>query len=318
MRAVTIVDKRLTVAEHPDPAPGVGEVLVAVRAAGVNSADLIQVKGLYPAPPGSPKDIPGLELAGEVIAVGPGAARFAVGDRVMAVVGGGGQAELATVHERLLMPVPKGVEWTAAGGFPEVFTTAHDALFTQAALGVGESVLIHGAAGGVGVAAVQLAHLAGARVCATVRSEHLRDEVMTLGADVTAAPDDFAAHGPFDVILELVGAPNLVPNLEALAVRGRVVVIGMGAGSRSEIDLRVLMMKRGHLMSSTLRARPLEEKAMCARRVETALLAALADGRLRVPVAATFDIADAPAAYERFGAGGKLGKVVLEMPTQPG
>jgi NADPH:quinone reductase-like Zn-dependent oxidoreductase len=293
-------------------------VLVAVRAAGVNSADLIQVKGHYPAPHGSPQDIPGLELAGEVIALGPGAARFAVGDRVMAVVGGGGQAELLAVHERLLMPVPDVVEWKAAGGFPEVFTTAHDALFTQAGLGVGESLLVHGGAGGVGVAAVQLAHLAGARVCATVRSEHLRAEVVALGADVATAPDDFAGSGPFDVILELVGAPNLSANLEALAVRGRIVVIGVGAGSRGEIDLRTLMTKRGHLMSSTLRARPLEEKATCARRVETAVLGALAAGRLRVPVAATFTLDDAAGAYERFSVGGKLGKVVLEMPTQRG
>ena len=167
-------------------------MLVAVRAAGINGADLLQVQGFYPAPPGSPQDIPGMEFAGEVIELGPGATRFAVGDRVMAVVGGGAQAELITVHERLLMPVPDGVEWVAAGGFPEVFTTAHDALFTQAQLRTGERVLIHGAAGGVGVAAVQLAHLAGAWVCATVRSERLRPEVTGLGADVVTAPDGFA------------------------------------------------------------------------------------------------------------------------------
>ncbi len=174
-------------------------------------------------------------------------------------------------------------------------------------------MLIHGAAGGVGVAAVQLAHLAGARVCATVRSERLRPEVSELGADVVAAPDGFAEHGPFDVILELVGAPNLGANLEALATRGRIVVIGTGAGSRAEIDLLTLMMKRGHLMASTLRARPLEEKALCARRVEAEVLPALADGRLRVPVAATYRLEEAQAAYDRFAAGEKLGKVVLEV-----
>jgi NADPH2:quinone reductase len=315
MRAVTIVDKRLTVAEHPDPRPGTGEALVAVRAAGINSADLMQLKGYYPAPPGSPQDIPGLEFAGEVVELGPGAARFAVGDRVMAVVGGGAQAELIAVHERLLMPVPDEVSWVEAGGFPEVFTTAHDALFSQAELHAGESVLIHGAAGGVGVAAVQLAHVAGARVCATVRSERRHDEVRGLGADVVTTPDGFAEHGPFDVVLELVGAPNLVANLQALAVRGRVVVIGMGAGSRAEIDLLVLMLKRGRVMSSTLRARPLEEKAICARRVEAEVLPALAGGRVRVPVAATFSLEEAQEAYDRFAAGDKLGKVMLEAPT---
>jgi NADPH:quinone reductase len=318
MRAVTIVDKQLTVADHPDPQPGLGEVLIAVRAAGINGADLIQVKGMYPAPPDSPQDIPGLELAGEVIAVGPAATRFAVGDRVMAVVGGGAQAQQATVHERMAMLVPDELQWVAAGGFPEVFTTAHDALFTQARLHAGERVLIHGAAGGVGIAAVQLAHLAGARVCASVRSERLRAEVAQLGADVVTAPDDFAGHGPFDVILELVGAPNLSGNLAALATRGRIVVIGMGAGARTEIDLRVLMMKRGHLMASTLRARPLEEKALCARRVEAEVLPALEQGRLRVPVAASFNLEDAQAAYDRFAAGDKLGKVVLEMNPQDG
>jgi NADPH2:quinone reductase len=315
MRSVTIVAKAIAVAERPDPRAGSGEALIAVRAAGVNGADLLQVQGFYPAPPGSPQDIPGMEFAGEVIELGAGTMRVAVGDRVMAVVGGGAQAELITVHERLLMPVPAGVEWVAAGGFPEVFTTAHDALITQAQLRAGERVLIHGAAGGVGVAAVQLAHNAGAWVCATVRSERLRPEVAALGADVVTAPDGFADHGPFDVVLELVGAPNLAADLEALATAGRLVVIGVGAGARAEIDLHVLMRKRGRLLASTLRARPLEEKATCARRVEAEVLPPLAGGRLRVPVAASFSLDQAQAAYDRFAAGDKLGKVVLEMPA---
>jgi putative PIG3 family NAD(P)H quinone oxidoreductase len=313
MRAVTIVDKQIRVIEHPDPQAGAGEALIAVRAAGVNGADLLQVQGFYPAPPGSPQDIPGMEFAGEVIELGPGAMRFAVGDRVMAVVGGGAQAELVTAHERLLMPVPDGLDWVAAGGFSEVFTTAHDALCTQAQLRAGERVLIHGAAGGVGVAAVQLAHNAGAWVCATVRSERLRPEVAALGADVVTAPDGFAAHGPFDVILELVGAPNLAANLEALATAGRLVVIGIGAGARAEIDLHVLMRKRGRLMASTLRARPLEEKATCVRRVEAEVLPPLAAGRLRVPVAARYSLPQAAEAYQRFAAGSKLGKIVIEV-----
>ena len=170
MRAVTIADGRLVVAERPDPEPGRGELLVRVAAAGLNGADLHQLKGAYPAPPGSPPDIPGLELAGEVAAVGPGVFRFAEGDRVMAVVGGGGQAELAVVHERAAVPVPDGLGWPEAGGFPEVVTTAHDALFTQCGLGLGDRLLVHGAAGGVGTAAVQLGAAAGARVVASVRN----------------------------------------------------------------------------------------------------------------------------------------------------
>src|ERR687886_1252393 len=149
MRAATIRDGAVQVEDRPDPQPGAGEVLIRVRAAGINGADILQRAGGYPAPPGSPPDIPGLELAGEVVARGPGADRFAEGDRVMAIVGGGGQAELAIVHERAAMPVPDALDWPQAGGFPEVFTTAHDAIFTQAELEPGEHLLVHGGAGGV-------------------------------------------------------------------------------------------------------------------------------------------------------------------------
>src|SRR5687767_14011051 len=190
MRAVTVADGNLNIEEHPDPEPGAGEVLVRVRGAGLNGADILQRKGAYPAPPGSPADIPGLELAGEVAGLGPGASRFAEGDRVMAIVGGGGQAELAVVHERGLMPVPDALEWPAAGGFPEVFTTAHDALFSQEGLQAGERLLVHGAAGGVGTAAVQLGRAAGALVTATVRNEALRGEVEMLGA-TSIGPEGF-------------------------------------------------------------------------------------------------------------------------------
>ena len=174
MRAATIRDGEVLLEEHPDPAPGDGEVLVRVRAAGLNGADMMQRRGLYPAPPGSPQDIPGMELAGVVDALGRGAERFALGDRVMAIVGGGAQAELAVVHERQLMPVPAVLDWPEAGGLPEVFTTAHDAVFTQASCASGERLLVHGGAGGVGTAAIQLAKATGARVTATVRREESR------------------------------------------------------------------------------------------------------------------------------------------------
>jgi putative PIG3 family NAD(P)H quinone oxidoreductase len=312
VRAATIREQEVLVQERPDPRPGEGEVLVRVRAAGLNGADMMQRRGLYPAPPGSPPDIPGLELAGEVAACGPGARRFGEGERVMAIVGGGGQAELAVVHERQLMPVPGALDWPEAGGAPEAFTTAHDALFTQAGLRPGERLLVHGGAGGVGTAAIQLARAAGAHVTATVRGEELRALVSDLGASAIA-PEGFAEEGPFDVILELVGAPNLSENLQALATGGRIVVIGVSAGAKSEINLLALMGKRARLCGSTLRARPLEEKALAARLLEKEVLPLFERDHLRVPVAETFPLERAPEAYERFAAGGKLGKIVLTM-----
>ena len=310
MRAVTIIDKVLDVSDMPDPEPGTGEVLVKVHAAGLNGADMMQRKGVYPAPPGSPADIPGLELAGEIVGLGPGAMRFAIGDRVMAIVGGGGQAELCVVHERLLMPVPERLSWVEAGGAPEMFTTAHDAVFTQGGLLAGERLLVHGAAGGVGTAAVQLGRAAGARVTATVRNPDLRERVAQLGATVIE-PEGFAEHGPFDLILELVGAINLADNLSSLDFNGRISIIGTGAGAAAELNMGVLMMKRARIYGSTLRARPLEQKAMVARAYERSVLPALAAGDVIVPIAETFGLEDAVAAYDRFAAGGKFGKIVL-------
>ncbi len=301
----------LVVEERPDPEPGKGELLVRVRAAGLNGADMLQRRGAYPAPPGSPPDIPGMELAGEVVAVGPGVIRFREGDRVMAIVGGGAQAELALVHERGAMPVPEPLDWPQAGGLPEVFVTAHDAVFTQAGLRSGEHLLVHGAAGGVGTAAVQLGRVAGARVTATVRNEALRPGVEQLGARAIA-PEGFEEEGPFDVVLELVGASNLAANLGALAIGGRIAVIGVGGtGPQAEINLLSVMHKRARIHGSTLRSRPLEEKAITMRLVEREVLPQFEDGTLTVPVAETFPLDQAEDAYNRFEAGGKLGKIVL-------
>jgi NADPH2:quinone reductase len=312
MRAATIRDGEVVVAEHPDPRPGSGEVLVRVRAAGVNGADVHQRAGRYPAPPGSPQDIPGLELAGEVVATGDGVRRFEVGDRVMAIVGGGGQGELAIVHERVAMPIPEELDWTAAGGVPEVFCTAHDALFTQAGLTVGERLLVHGAAGGVGMAAVQLGTMAGARVSATVRNEHCREQIAAL--DVNAlAPEEFPEAGPFDVILELVGSPNFPANFDAIAPCGRIAIVGIGAGAEIDFSLRDLMYKRVRMFGTVMRARSLEEKAVMTRGVERAVLPGFVSGDLSVFVAETFPLDRVAEAYERFQAGGKLGKIVLEM-----
>jgi NADPH:quinone reductase-like Zn-dependent oxidoreductase len=229
----------------------------------------------------------------------------------MAVVGGGGQAELAVVHERAAMPVPDAIDWPQAGGFPEVFTTAHDAVFTQAGLRPGEHLLVHGGAGGVGTAAIQLGRAAGARVTATVRRAELREEVGRLGARAID-PEGFAAEGPYDVILELVGAANLAANLESLVTGGRIAVIGVaGTGPKAEINLLAVMQKRARIHGSTLRARPLEQKAIAMRLVEKEVLPLVADRRIVVPVAATFGLDEAEQAYERFTAGGKLGKIVL-------
>jgi putative PIG3 family NAD(P)H quinone oxidoreductase len=310
MRAATIRDQEIVIEEHPDPVPGKGDVLVRIHAAGLNGADIHQRRGLYPAPPGWPQDIPGMELAGEVAALGEGAERFAEGDRVMAIIGGGAQGELAVAHERLFMPVPSTLDWPAAGGLAEVFVTAHDALFTQGGLGPGDHLLVHGGAGGVGTAAIQLARATGARVTATVRREELRDAVSELGAEVIA-PEGFAEHGPFDLILELVGAGNLPENLASLATEGRIAVIGVGAGAKGELNMLALMGKRARVFGSTMRLRPLEDKALLARRLEQQVLPLFDSGELRVPIAATFPLEQAAAAYERFEAGGKLGKIVL-------
>src|SRR6476661_6190255 len=264
MRAATIRDGEILVQEHPDPVAGKDEVLVRVRAAGLNGGDLMQKRGLYPAPPGWPADIPGLELAGEVAALGEGAERFAEGDRVMAVVGSG------------------------------------------------ERLLVHGGAGGVGTAAIQIGRALGASVTATVRREELRAQVAALGCEAIA-PEGFAEAGPFDVVLELVGAPNLEGDMQALATGGRIAVIGVSAGAKAELNLLALMGKRARIHGSTLRARPLEEKALAARGVEHEVLPLFETGALSVPVAETFPLQEAAAAYDRFAAGGKLGKIVINI-----
>jgi NADPH2:quinone reductase len=292
MRVAAIREGALHIEERPDPVPGDGEILIRVRAAGVNGADLLQRAGRYPPPPGAPVDIPGLECAGET----------ADGQRVMALLPGGGHAELVAVHASHVLPVPGNVGWAAAGGFVEVFATAHDAVFGQAQLQPGERLLVNGAAGGVGVAAVQLGVAAGAHVTGTVR--HHQAEVEALGAGTEPS-------GAYDVILELVGGANLATNLELLAPRGRIAIIGTGAGASAEVNFGLLMRKRGRIHGSTLRARSIAEKAEVVRRLRDEVLPLLADGRVRVPVEETFPLDRAQDAYERFAAGGKFGKLVI-------
>ena len=287
MRAAAIVDNRIVVEERPDPVAAEGELLVRIHASGVNGADLGQRAGSYPPPPGV-TDIPGLECAGET----------EDGRRVMALLPGGGHAELVAVDERHVLDVPDGWSWPEAGGFVEVFATAHDALFTQAQLLGGERLLVNGAAGGVGTAAVQLAIAAGAEVTANARHHH--DELRALGADDTV-------EGAYDVILELIGGENLAANVERLAPQGRIAVIGVSAGRQGLIDFGLLMRARGRIHGSHLRGRSAAEKAEVMRLLgET-----LARHDFHVPVDTTFPLDEAQDAYERFAAGGKFGKLVI-------
>jgi len=313
MRVAEIKDKTVGPGTREDPVPGLGQALIRVHGAGVNGADPIQVAGFYPPPPeaGVPDDIPGMELAGEVIESRAPVPRFEPGARVMAIVAGAAQAELAVVDERQLMPVPDSLDWTGAGGFPEVFATAYDALVGQAKLRSGRRLLVNGAGGGVGTAAVQLGRALGADVTASVRNEKNRAAVEKLGANRALSPDEAFGQGPFDVILELVGGPNLVDDVKSLATWGTIVVIGVSAGPEGTLDLRRLMTKRGTVRASTLRYRTPEEKAVLARELEAHVLPLVADGRLRVPVEADFPLAEVSAAYERFTAGGHVGKIVL-------
>lgn len=310
MKAVVISNGAVSWEERPDPVPGPDDLLVRVAAAGINGADLLQRAGRYPPPPGVPPDQPGLECAGVVEAVGANANTFRPGDRVMSLLAGAAQAELVVMPQQVAMAVPDRLAMVVAGGFPEVFSTAHDALFTQAGLTIGERLLVTGAAGGVGMAAVQLGVAAGATVVASVRDTRLHEKVSVLGA-TCATPEEALALGPFDVVLELVGGLGVSRALACLAPWGRVVVIGTGAGARTELDLSQLMGRRATIRGSTLRTRSLEERALVARRAQRHVLPLLAEGRVRVVVEATFGFEQAQEAYERFADGGKFGKIVL-------
>jgi NADPH2:quinone reductase len=293
MRAAVIVDGHLEIQERPDPVPAEGEILIRVRASGINGADILQRAGNYPPPHGAPPDIPGLECAGET----------EDGDAVMALLPGGGHAELVAVHESHVLPVPETVSWREAGGFVEVFATAHDALFTQAELMSGERLLVNGAAGGVGTASVQLGAEAGATVTGTAR--HHLQEILELGAT------DTKPSGAYSVILELVGGDNLRRNLDRLDVNGRIAVIGLGAGPTAEVNFSHLLRARGRIHGSTLRFRSRAEKAEVLRLLREDVLPLLAEGRVAVPVHATYPLDEAQEAYDAFAAGGKFGKIVL-------
>jgi len=298
--------------QRPDPVPGSEELLVAARFAGVNTADLAQRAGAYPAPPGAPRDVPGLEVAGTVVARGAAVRDFAEGDRVFGLVGGGGLADRVLVHERHVASVPDRLSDEEAAAVPEAFITAHDAIFTQARVGLGEVLLVNGANGGVGTAAVQIGVAAGARVFACARSHH--QDLTELGAQAVNsgdALDQVGTAGGADVVLELVGAPNLDGNLEVLKSKGRIAIVGTGAGTDTDLSLRKLMAKRARLFGTMLRARPLEEKALAVQAFAREVVPLLADGRVRAIVDRVFPAEEAAEAFDYMAGSGKFGKVLL-------
>lgn len=313
MRCVVIRDGELRLEERATPVATGSDVLVEVRSAGLNAADLLQRRGLYPAPEGWPPDVPGMELAGLVVGVGADVHEPLLGRRVCALVGGGAQATHCVVpHEHLLF-VPDHVSWEDAGGFAEAFATAHDALVTQGDLRAGDRVLISGASGGVGVAAVQIAHAMGAVVVAVTRDNTHHDALRQLGADETVNVDELDDVEPVDLILELIGAAHLERALARVGPHGRVVVIGLGGGARAAIDLSLLMTRRLTLTGSTLRSRTRDEKARVIERVGQALVPRWRTGEIHVPLARVFDVDDVTDAYHYFAQPGKLGKVVLRL-----
>lgn len=323
MRAVTYTgaggNEVVAVVERPDPTPEGDEVLVAVRYAGINPADLQQRDGNYPPPPGAPHDVPGLEVAGEVVAVGPRVLGRKVGDQAMGLVAGGGLASRVVISERHVSPVPENLMAIEAAAVPEAFMTAHDAIRSQAGLRPGEVLLVNGATGGVGSAAVQIAAAGGARVVGTSRTEVGRQLIRELGG-VPASPDtvadvvgDVSGGRGADVVLELVGAPNMASNLSLLATLGRVIVVGVGSGAEVSINLRALMGKRGRLLATVLRARPSEEKGMVLRAFEREVLPHLSSGSIRPVVDRAFPAEDVAAAFEHMAHGTKQGKVLLDF-----
>jgi NADPH:quinone reductase len=297
----------MSVAERPDPVPLPSEVLVRATHAGLNPADVVQRAGHYPAPPGSPADIPGLEVAGTVIACGEAVTSWRAGDRVFGLVGGGGLSDTVAVHERHVARVPDNLTDREAAAVPEAFITAHDAVFTRAGLALGETLLVNGASGGVGTAAIQLGVSAGARVLANARSH--REALAELGAEPCVLSE---ARG-VDVVIELVGAGNVPASLEALVQRGRIIVVGTGAGHDAEVSLRALMGKRASLMGTVLRARSMEDKASAVQAFARSVVPHLAAGRMRPVIDRVFPVAEAAAALDHLAAPGKLGKVLLEL-----
>jgi putative PIG3 family NAD(P)H quinone oxidoreductase len=329
MKAVFITSfggvEGLEIRDVPDaPQPTADRVRVRVRAAGLNRADILQRLGRYPAPPGYPQEIPGLEFTGEVEATGDEARSWKIGDRVFGITGGGGQAELVTVPENHLARIPDNLDWAEAAAVPEVFMTAHDALFTQCRVTIGESVLIHAAGSGVGTAAIQLVKAAGAFAYGTSRTAEKLERAKefgltascTVGGDpvkIVEAVKEWTGGAGVNVILDLVGAAYLKANLESLATRGCLIFVGTTSGSKAEIDYAIAMGKRLKIMGTTLRRRSAEEKATATRLFAQHVVPLLASGAVRPVIDKIFEMKDVRAAHQRIESNETFGKVVLTM-----
>jgi putative PIG3 family NAD(P)H quinone oxidoreductase len=326
MRAVIIArpggPEVLELVERPPPAPSRGEVRVRVRATAVNRADLLQRMGLYPAPPDAPADVPGLEWAGEVEALGDGVTELAVGDRVFGLAGGGAYAEELVAHARAVARIPDGMSFTDAAAVPEAFITAWDALVTQARLGAGERALISAVGSGVGTAAVQICRAIGARSIGTARTPDKLERARALGLDegILAENGKFAAavltatdKRGADAILELVGGAYLAEDLACVATRGRIVLVGLMAGVRAELDQALLLRKRAQIIGTVLRARPLEEKIAAMQEFARHVVPLFQRGALKPVVDRVLPLAQAAEAHEYVASNAGFGKVVLEM-----
>ncbi len=326
MRAIVIAKpggpEVLELRDVPVPEPSRGEARVRVRATAVNRADLLQRMGMYPAPPGSPPDIPGLEIAGEVDALGEDVTDWKVGERVFGVVGGGAYAEYLTVHARTLAPMPPDLSFTDAAAIPEAFITAWDAMVDQCGLRAGETVLVHAAGSGVGSAALQIAKAIGARTIGTARTADKLERARVLGLDEGVLVEDgkFADEvrkrtggRGVDVVLELVGGAYVAQDIACLAPGGRIVVVGMMAGMQCELDLGALMRKRAEIRGTMLRSRPLEEKILAARAFERHVVPLFARGALKPIVAKVLPLAEAGEAHRWMQSNEAFGKIVLEV-----
>ena len=324
MRAVVITKPGgpdvLAIEERPVPEPGPGQVRVHVRASALNRADIGQRMGRYPAPPGYPSDIPGLEFAGEVESAGAGTSLFRAGDRVMGIIAGGGHAEFLCVHERELIPVPSNLGWEEAAAIPEVFLTAYDAMFTRLELSAGTTLLIHAVGSGVGTAAVQLARIAGIAAIGTTRTQSKLDRAKELGLPDGVITSDsgwesevtrMSGGSGVTAILDLVGGGFLAANLRLLAPRGRLLVVGTTAGASAELDLRTVLHRRLRIEGTVLRARPLEEKIALAREFSARMLPYVSSGELKAVIDSVVPFGEIATAHTRMESNANFGKIVL-------
>jgi NADPH:quinone reductase len=308
--------------EVPRPRPGAGEILVRVRASALNRADLLQRQGRYPAPPGAPQEIPGLEFAGEIAEEGAQARRWKLGQRVFGIVGGGAHAEFLVTDEHAVAEIPKNLTWAEAAAIPEVFITAHDALWKQARLQAGENVLIHAAGSGVGLAGTQLVRARGANAYGTSRTKDKLQRAKAFGmVDGVVVRDSLTALAEaaqrwtgakgFNVVLDLVGGAYVAAGVEAMGLRGRMILVGTVGGNRAELNLGRMLSKRLELRGTVLRARALEEKVAVTQAFADEVVPLLASGVLRPTIDSEFPLDQIQAAHRRLESDESFGKVIL-------